>query len=147
MTAQTLEEQLNPDELALWTGLNTPRKIQDFLDLSSMSRNISTAARSRVLRERQGHCLDGALFGAAALRRLGYPPLVIDLIPEPLADDDHMLAVFERNGHLARSPSPTSLVSASASGVPFAARTGDVLFRGVLNALVGLFPLLPGRSC
>ena len=50
------------------------------------------------MRERQGHCLDGALFAAAALRRLGYPPLVLDLIPEPLMDDDHVLAVFQQEG-------------------------------------------------
>lgn len=97
MTAQTLEAHLTSDELALWVGLTTPRKIQDFLDTISYEPEYFNRCPLRVLRERRGHCLDGALFAAAALRRLGYPPLVIDLLPEPLADDDHLLAIFERN--------------------------------------------------
>lgn len=98
MTAQTLEAHLTADELALWASLTTPRKIQDFLDTIVYEPEYANRCPLRVLRERRGHCLDGALFGAAALRRLGYPPLVIDLIPEPLTDDDHMLAIFQRSG-------------------------------------------------
>lgn len=99
MTAVILEERLTSDELALWAGLTTPRKIQDFLDCITYEPEYFNRSPLRVLRERQGHCLDGALFGAAALRRLGYPPLVVDLLPEPLTDDDHVLAIFQRDGH------------------------------------------------
>jgi len=42
------------------------------------------------------HCFDGAVFAAAALRRLGHPPRIIDL--RAWRDDDHVLAVFQRNG-------------------------------------------------
>ncbi len=98
MTSLTMESHLQPDELALWTQLTTPRKIQDFLDNITYEPEYANRCPLRVLRERRGHCFDGALFGAAALRRLGYPPLVIDLIPEPLADDDHLLAIFRHNG-------------------------------------------------
>ncbi len=38
------------------------------------------------------------MFAAAALRRLGFPPLLVDLLPEPGMDDDHVLAIFRRNG-------------------------------------------------
>ncbi len=48
--------------------------------------------------EGKAHCLDGALFAAFALRRLGYPPLVVEMLPEN--DDDHLLAIFRHNGHL-----------------------------------------------
>jgi hypothetical protein len=51
-----------------------------------------------VLRERIAHCLDGALFAAAALRRLGYPPLIVDLLPRD-RDDDHVLALYKQDGH------------------------------------------------
>ncbi len=54
----------------------------------------------RVLREGRGHCLDGALFAAYALSRLGDPPVVVDLLQEPGLDDDHVLAIFRRNGRL-----------------------------------------------
>jgi len=33
----------------------------------------------KVLREKTAHCLEGAIFAAAALRVLGFPPLIIDL--------------------------------------------------------------------
>jgi hypothetical protein len=41
--------------------------------------------------------MEGALFGAAALGLLGYPPLLLDL--EAVRDDDHVLAVFRARGH------------------------------------------------
>jgi hypothetical protein len=41
--------------------------------------------------------MEGALFGAAALRRLGHPPLLLDLEAE--RDDDHVLAIFRLHGH------------------------------------------------
>jgi hypothetical protein len=53
-----------------------------------------------VMQDRLAHCLDGALFAAAALRRLGDPPLVVDLFPDPGMDDDHVLAIFRRHGRL-----------------------------------------------
>ena len=41
--------------------------------------------------------MEGALFGAAALRMLGHPPLLLDL--EAVRDDDHVLAIFRLRGH------------------------------------------------
>ena len=39
-------------------------------------------------------------FAAYALSRLGDPPVVVDLLQEPGLDDDHVLAIFRRNGRL-----------------------------------------------
>jgi len=41
--------------------------------------------------------MEGALFGAAALRMLGHAPLLLDL--EAVRDDDHVLAIFRLRGH------------------------------------------------
>ena len=41
--------------------------------------------------------MEGALFAAAALRELGYPPQLVDLAS--VHDDDHVLAVYRENGH------------------------------------------------
>jgi hypothetical protein len=41
--------------------------------------------------------MEGALFGAAALRAQGFPPLLLDL--EAVRDDDHVLAIFKQRGH------------------------------------------------
>jgi hypothetical protein len=64
-----------------------------------MPYHLATSAWSprRVLAERTSHCLEGAIFAAAALRVLGFPPLLLDLEAEP--DTDHVIAVFRQYGH------------------------------------------------
>jgi len=78
--------------------LTTPGKIQAFLDELPYSTEHIYRCPLRVLRERIAHCFDGALFAAAMLRRLGYPPLIMDMLPND-RDDDHMLAVYKMNGY------------------------------------------------
>lgn len=87
---------LTPSERRLWRGLTTPIKIQAFLDTIPYTGEERYRCPLTFLRDRSGHCFDGALFAAAALRAIGYPPLWVDLIPSD--DDDHILAVFRRNG-------------------------------------------------
>lgn len=88
-------------ELSVLRRLNTPEKIQRFLDVEiAYNKELDGATcRSprRVLRDRVAHCLEGALFGAAALRVQGFPPLLLDL--EAVRDDDHVLAVFRQRSH------------------------------------------------
>jgi hypothetical protein len=87
-------------ERAVFRRLSTPEKIQHFLDhdvaYNKEPGGPTCASPRRVLRERKAHCMEGALFGAAALRELGYPPLLLDL--EAVRDDDHVLAIFHRDG-------------------------------------------------
>ena len=92
------ETHLTPDLCDLLSGLDTPVKIQAFLDTCSYVAEYDNRCPARVLAERRAHCLDGGLFGAMALRRLGYPPLVVDIFPDPGMDDDHVLAIFKVNG-------------------------------------------------
>jgi len=100
MPFDPLDARLTPDERTQLATLDTPRKIQDFLDSIVYEPEYFNRAPLRVLRERRGHCLDGGLFAAYALSRLDHPPLVVDLLPEPGADDDHVLAIFRHNGRL-----------------------------------------------
>lgn len=97
---RSLEDQLTREEQALLKSLTTPMKIQDFLDSIPYRAEDENPSPLRVIRERRAHCLDGGLFGAMALRRLGYPPLVIDLLPVPGRDDDHVLAIYREHGCL-----------------------------------------------
>jgi hypothetical protein len=87
-------------ERAVFRGLNTPAKIQRFLDFdlayNKESGGITCRSPRRVLRDRTAHCMEGALFAAAALRVMGHPPLLLDL--EAVHDDDHVLAVFRSRG-------------------------------------------------
>ena len=92
------DQALNKSERQIIARLTTPRKIQDFLDGLPYSLETTYRCPLRVFRERVAHCFDGALFGAAALRRLGYPPLILNT-PAILQDDDHLLALYKRDGH------------------------------------------------
>jgi hypothetical protein len=86
-----------PAELRKLRALKTPSGIQRFLD--DMPYHLAGTAWSprTVLRENTAHCLEGAIFAAAALRVLGFPPLILDL--EADQDTDHVLAVFKLRGH------------------------------------------------
>ncbi len=87
-------------ELAVFRKLSTPQKIQLFLDeeVAYNKEKDGETCRSprRVLRDRLAHCAEGAYFAAAALRFLGHPPLIVDLMA--VRDDDHLLAVFKQDG-------------------------------------------------
>lgn len=79
--------------------LGTPRKIQDFLDTIPINfeKNGETCmSPRRVLRERRAHCLEGAIFAAAALRFHGGKPLLLDLETGP-EDESHVVALFRRH--------------------------------------------------
>lgn len=85
-----------PSELRKLRALNTPAKIQNFLD--KIPYHVAPTAWSprKVLHERSAHCLEGAIFAAAALRANGYPPLILDL--EAIQDTDHVIAVYRQAG-------------------------------------------------
>lgn len=76
--------------------LNTPSRIQKFVDSLTYQYADTAWSPQRVLRERKGHCLEGALLAAAALRANGHPPLLMDL--EAVHDDDHVLALYRERG-------------------------------------------------
>ena len=96
--ASPFKVRLTSEQRGAWQSLTSPANIQAFLDSIPYSSEDANRSPLRVLQERQAHCLDGGLFAAAALRQLGHPPLIVDLLPEPGTDDDHVLAIFRRNG-------------------------------------------------
>jgi hypothetical protein len=92
------ETILSPVEREVMDGLDSPNKIQTFLNTIPYSEDKFYRCPLRVLRELKAHCFDGALFAAMALRRIGHPPLILELIPNG-RDDDHILALFKRHDH------------------------------------------------
>jgi len=88
---------LAPSELRTLRALKTPTGVQKFLD--DLPYNLSYTARSpkKVLHDGTASCLEGGIFAAAALRVLGFPPLIFDLEAEQ--DTDHVLAIFKVRGH------------------------------------------------
>lgn len=93
-----IEDFLTAEARADLARLTSPAAIQAYLDVTPYSPEERDRCPLNVMRDRVAHCLDGGLFAAMALQRLGYPPQVVDLLPEPGLDDDHVLAIFKLNG-------------------------------------------------
>ena len=87
---------LSAAELRILRALRTPARIQRFIDALAYQYADTAWSPRHVLRERKGHCLEGALLAAAALRVNGHPPLVMDL--ESVHDDDHVVALYRERG-------------------------------------------------
>jgi hypothetical protein len=96
--ADLFEQALTKAEQRLIARLDAPHKIQLFLDGLAYGAETVYRAPLRVLRERTCQCFDGAVFAAALLQRLRYPASILDLLPNK-RDDDHVLALFQRDGY------------------------------------------------
>ncbi len=91
---------LTARETSLLQKLNSPIKIQNYLDLMPVNfekRGQTYMSPRRVLREKKMHCLEGAMLAAAALWMHGEEPLLMDL--KAKGDDDHVVALYKRNGY------------------------------------------------
>ena len=94
-------EDFEPNELRVFARLNTPQKIQDYLDALKINfeeDGEDTCVSPRYVMKRQSaHCAEGALFAAAALWYHGRKPLLMDL--KASKDDyDHVATLFQENG-------------------------------------------------
>jgi hypothetical protein len=87
-----LMRALSPSLRRELRGLRTPWAIQILLDAIPYSTDPIYRCPRRVLEDRRAHCVDGALFAAAALRRLGHRPWVSWI--HAVNDDGHMVALF-----------------------------------------------------
>ena len=80
--------------------LNTPAKIQDYLD--SIPFNYEKSGETymspiRVLKEKKAHCIEGAMLAASAMALQGQKPLVMSLKVKK-GDYDHIVALYKYNG-------------------------------------------------
>ncbi len=92
---------LSREELAVLKKLDTPEKIQDFLDAfpSNLSQYSDSCSSPRMaLRKGRAHCIEGAFIAATALWLHGERPLLLDLKAEK-PDVDHVVALFKKNGY------------------------------------------------
>lgn len=88
-------------EIVLMNKLNTPAKVQDFLNslrFNFEEDDIETLKSPiRVLREKNAHCMEGALLGAYILSLHGYKPLILHL-KTTKHDFDHIITLFKEDG-------------------------------------------------
>ena len=96
-----IRELLSVDEREIFVTLNSPSRIQDFLD--TLPINFETSGETymsvrRTLSAGTAHCFEGALLAAAALAYHGRPALILDL--RTVADDeDHVVTLFKEDGY------------------------------------------------
>ncbi|MEK7077182.1 MAG: hypothetical protein AAB967_03045 [Patescibacteria group bacterium] len=80
--------------------LDTPKKVQDFLDtlpINFEKKGETCMSPRMVLRERKAHCMEGAMCAASAFWLHGERPLLLDLkTADP--DVDHVVAPFRAHG-------------------------------------------------
>ena len=81
-------------------SLDTPRKVQDFIDRLPINKERAgeTCTSPLVtLRRNRAHCMEGALVAALALWMHGHKPLILDL-QTCCTDVDHLVALFRKGG-------------------------------------------------
>lgn len=96
------EIEYSNKEKRILNKLNSPKKIQDFLNkipFNFEKQGETCMSPRKVLENETAHCMEGALFAAAALENLGYQPLILDLrsAKKPF-DYDHVVAIWNEKG-------------------------------------------------
>jgi hypothetical protein len=111
MPTSPRERPFTRAERALVAGLNTPAKVQRYLNALPYNTEPHGRATLRsfrgVLRNHCAHCLEAALFAATAMENRGYPPLLMSL--ESIDLLDHVIFVYRTArgwGSVARSRDP-----------------------------------------
>lgn len=90
---------LTKKETNILKKLNTPQKIQKFLDkipLNWEKSGETYMSPRRVLREKKAHCIEGAMLAGVALWLNGQEPLLLDL--KTSEGDDHVVTLFKQAG-------------------------------------------------
>jgi len=91
----------NKKELEIINPLDTPKKVQDFLDklkINFEEDGDTCMSPKTVLRKGKAHCMEGALLAACILRIHKYKPLIVDLVTTK-EDFDHVITVFKQDGY------------------------------------------------
>ena len=82
----------------IFTSLKSPFAIQEYLNSLIYIGEERDRSPLNVMLDGQSHCLDGGFLAALALWQIGFKPLVIDIVPDPGVDDDHVLALYQIEG-------------------------------------------------
>ena len=90
--------RLTPREFARLDRLDTPQRIQEFINAIPTNHEVggeTILSVREVLRQRRAHCIEGAFVAACALWIHGDPPLVMHM--DCTANDwPHVVALFRR---------------------------------------------------
>ncbi len=97
MLSAEIRSLLMPDERRIFSKLDSPAKIQNFLE--SIPVNYEHGGETNysprnVVRHKTAHCFEGAVFAAAVLAYHGKKPLLMDFATA-YNDEDHCVALFK----------------------------------------------------
>jgi hypothetical protein len=123
------EAAMNRHERQLIGRLTSPGAIQAFLDRIAYKVTAAYQSPLGVLRTREANCFDGALFAAAALRRIGQDPVILHMRASD--DDDHVIALHRSNG----------CVGAIAKSNFVGLRYREAIYRNIRELLMSYFEL------
>jgi hypothetical protein len=87
------------DEIDFFMTLDTPAKVQDYLDTIPMNHEVQDEtflSAVETLRQNHGHCVEGAMLGAYILSLHGHPPYIMDMCAHD--DDSHNVIPFRVDG-------------------------------------------------
>ncbi|HYF28970.1 MAG TPA: hypothetical protein VEA36_01230 [Candidatus Paceibacterota bacterium] len=91
---------LTDEEYRLLASLDTPERIQDYLDTLAINfekQGETCRSPRRVLQTKKAHCMEGALLAYAALLIHKQKPLLLDL-KSARGDDDHVIVLCRKDG-------------------------------------------------
>ena len=77
---------------------STPLKVQKLIRSFRYNRELTgetLKSAYKALKNKNAHCLEGAIMAAAILEHQGFPPLVMSL--ESIDDLDHVIYVYQKN--------------------------------------------------
>ena len=99
-TRKALRALLSPAEQRLFARLDTPQKLQTFID--RLPANFepdgdTIMSPRRLMKARVAHCAEGALFAAAVRAFHGKPAWLMDIQSLP-SDHDHVVTLFKERG-------------------------------------------------
>ncbi len=97
---ERIRKILSPAERKVFSRLNSPQKIQTFLESIPINFELkgeTNLSPRQILRRCLAHCFEGAVFAVAALAYHGHKPLLMDFATA-YEDEDHTVALFKKNG-------------------------------------------------
>jgi hypothetical protein len=96
----SLFKNLTKEEKRVFEKLNTPQKIQDFLEtfpINFEEKGETLHSPRNILKNKKAHCFEGALFASAVLLYHKKETLLLDL-QTTLNDEAHVVTLFKQNG-------------------------------------------------
>ncbi len=96
-----MNNQFSKEEMKIIKKLNTPAKIQDFINslkINFEEKQETCQSPRTVLKTRKAHCTEGAFLAASILQFHGHEPLIMDLETNN-HDFDHIIALFKKDKH------------------------------------------------